>query len=136
MVNRHVLYRQMRFADIDSLGHVNNVRFFDYLEDARMAMLYLDPVKEGGESHRGLVVARHEIDYMRPLTFRAEPVRVETWVTDLGVAKFGLAYEIRDDAEVFVRAHSVLVAYDVASARPRRLTENEVTYLKRFMPEP
>ncbi len=132
--NRHVLHRQMRFADIDSLGHVNNVRFLDYLEDARMAMLYLDPVRQGGRSHRGLVVARHEIDYRRPLTFRTEPVRVETWVTELSAAKFGLAYEIRDDAEIFVRARSVLVAYDVENARPRRLTEDEVAYLRRFMP--
>ncbi|MCC5577863.1 acyl-CoA thioesterase [Microtetraspora sp. AC03309] len=132
---RHVFHRQVRFADIDSLGHVNNVRFFDYLEDARLGMLFVDPVREGGRSHQGLVVARHEIDYRRPLTFRPDPVRVETWVTEIRPARFTLAYEIRDDEEVFVRARSVMVAYDVAGARPRRLTEDELAYLKRFSVE-
>ncbi len=111
------------------------MRFFDYLEDARLGMLFVDPVREGGRSHQGLVVARHEIDYRRPLTFRPDPVRVETWVTEIRPSRFTLAYEIKDDEEVFVRARSVMVAYDVAGARPRRLTEDELAYLKRFSVE-
>ncbi|WP_067179049.1 acyl-CoA thioesterase [Microtetraspora niveoalba] len=129
---RHVFHRQVRFADIDSLGHVNNVRFFDFLEDARLGMLFVDPVREGGRPHQGLVVARHEIDYRRPLMFRPDPVRVETWVTEIKPVRFTLAYEIKDDEQVFVEARSVMVAYDVESARPRRLTEDELAYLKRF----
>ncbi|WP_308170079.1 acyl-CoA thioesterase [Acrocarpospora catenulata] len=124
--------RQIRFADIDQLGHVNNVRFFDYLEDARLAMFYLDPIRAGGQPHRGLVVARHEIDYRHPLTFRPDPVRVETWVTSASPVRFTLAYEIRDDDTVYVEARSVMVAYDTANSRPRRLTSSEQTHLARY----
>jgi acyl-CoA thioester hydrolase len=129
---RHVFSRQIRFADIDQLGHVNNVRFFDYLEDARLAMLYLDPIRAGGQPHRGLVVARHEIDYRRALTFRPEPVRVETWVTAISPVRFTLAYEIRDEDVVFVAAMSVMVAFDPAAGTPRRLTGDERAYLEKF----
>ncbi|MEV4092361.1 acyl-CoA thioesterase [Streptosporangium saharense] len=129
---RHVFLRAVRFADIDSQGHVNNVRFLDYLEDARLEMFHLDLHREGGEVFSGLVVARHEIDYRRPLTFRADPVRVESWVTEIKPVKFVLAYEILDDETVFVRARSVLVAYDVEKARPRRLEQHELDYLERF----
>ncbi|MFC7649047.1 acyl-CoA thioesterase [Streptosporangium lutulentum] len=124
----------MRFADVDSLGHVNNVRFLDYLEDARLAMFHIDPHREGMPPFRGLVIARHEIDYRRPLTFRPDPVRVESWVTEVRPVRFTLDYEIRDDEETFVRARSVLVAYDVARAAPRRLNQEELTYLRRFVP--
>ncbi|GAA3008845.1 thioesterase family protein [Streptosporangium longisporum] len=130
--HRHVFSRAVRFADIDSLGHVNNVRFLDYLEDARLAMFHIDPHHEGIAPFRGLVVARHEIDYRRPLTFRLDPVRVESWVTEIRPVRFTLAYEIRDDEEVFVRAGSVLVAYDVEQASPRRLNQDELAYLRRF----
>ncbi|GAA2900361.1 thioesterase family protein [Streptosporangium fragile] len=130
--HRHVFPRAVRFADIDSLGHVNNVRFFDYLEDARQAMFLVDPHREGGTPFKGLVVARHEIDYRRPLTFRPDPVRVESWVAEIRPVRFLLEYEIRDDDEVFVRARSVLVAYDVERASPRRLNEDELAYLRRF----
>ncbi|MFG1705200.1 acyl-CoA thioesterase [Nonomuraea sp. M3C6] len=129
---RHVYPRTVRFADIDSQGHVNNVRFLDYLEDARFGMFHIDPYNAGDEPFKGLVVTRHEIDYRRPLGFRADPVRVETWVTEIRPVRFTLQYEIRDDADVFVTAKSVLAAYDVERAAPRRLTESELAYLKRF----
>jgi acyl-CoA thioester hydrolase len=123
----------VRFADIDSQGHVNNVRFLDYLEDARLGMLYVDRQKAGDTPFKGLVVSRHEIDYKRPLGFRAEPVRVETWVTDLRAVRFTLEYEIRDDEELYVTARSVLAAYDVEREAPRRLTADERSYLRRFI---
>ncbi|MFF3440094.1 acyl-CoA thioesterase [Streptosporangium sp. NPDC002721] len=130
--HRHVFPRAVRFADIDSLGHVNNVRFLDYLEDARLALFHVDPHREGVEPFKGLVIARHEIDYLRPLTLRPDPVRVESWVTEIRPVRFTLSYEIRDDEEIFVRARSVLVAYDVGSASPRRLNQDELAYLGRF----
>ncbi|GGO00206.1 thioesterase [Microbispora rosea subsp. aerata] len=130
-VTRYVFERKVRFGDIDSLGHVNNVRFFDYLEDARVAMLW-DRPREVTDRRQDLVVARHEIDYRWPLTFRTDPVRVEVWVTELSRVRFTLAYEIRDDETLYVEAKTVMVAYDAAAARPRRLDEDELAYLKRF----
>jgi acyl-CoA thioester hydrolase len=130
---RHVLEFQVRFGDIDVLGHVNNCRYLTYLEDARVAMFRLDPMREGSEPLRGLVVARHEIDYRRPLLLKPEPVRVETWVTELRPGSFRLAYEIRDDDEVYVNATSVIVAYDVKGARARRFTPDEVAFLEKYV---
>ncbi|MGN9845372.1 acyl-CoA thioesterase [Nonomuraea sp. H19] len=122
----------VRFADIDSQGHVNNVRFLDYLEDARFGMFAIDLRNAGEEPFGGLVVTRHEIDYRSPLGFRPGPVRVETWVTEIRPVRFTLRYEIRDDDAVYVTAQSVLAAYDVEREAPRRLNENELAYLKRF----
>lgn len=44
---RHVYEFHLRFGDIDSQGHVNNVKFVGYLEDARLEMLHGDPVRKG-----------------------------------------------------------------------------------------
>ncbi|MEV0616930.1 thioesterase family protein [Nonomuraea sp. NPDC050404] len=132
---RHIYLRTVRFGDVDSQGHVNNVRFLDYLEDARFGMFHIDPYNAGDEPFKGLVVTRHEIDYRRPLGFRAEPVRVETWVTQVRAVRFTLQYEIRDDEGLYVTASSVLAAYDVERAGPRRLTESELAYLKRYAAE-
>jgi acyl-CoA thioester hydrolase len=129
---RHVHEFQVRFGDIDVLGHVNNCRYLTYLEDARVSMFRLDPMREGREPLKGLVVARHEIDYKRPLLFGPEKVRVETWVTELRAGSFSLAYEIRDDEYVYVRASSVIVAYDLENTRARRLEDDELAFLKRY----
>lgn len=130
---RHVHEFNVRFGDIDMLGHVNNCRYLGYLEDARVAMLRLNPSRDGRESLQGLVVARHEIDYRRPLLFRAEPVRVESWVAEMRAAWFAIAYEIRDDEHVYATARSVLVAYDLKNSRARRLTDAETAFLTTYL---
>ena len=129
----HVYEFHVRFGDIDVLGHVNNCRYLTYLEDARIAMFRLDPMREGREPMEGLVIARHEIDYKRPLTLRLEPVRVETRVTELRAASFGLAYDVRDDEHVYARATSRIVAYDVEQGRTRRLTAHEIASMKAYL---
>lgn len=130
---RHVHEFQVRFGDIDVLRHVNNCRYLTYLEDARIAMFRLDLIREGREPLEGLVVARHEIAYKRPLTLRPEPVRVETWVTELRAASFEVAYEVRDDEHVYAKATSIIVAYDVEESRARRLTDRECAFLKTYL---
>jgi acyl-CoA thioester hydrolase len=129
---RHVHDFHVRFGDLDVLGHVNNCTYLTYLEDARIAMLRLDPQREGREPIKGLVVARHEIDYKRPLLFGPDPVRVETWVKELKAASFTLAYEIRDDDHLYARASTVMVAYDLNEKRTRRLNDHERSFLSAY----
>jgi acyl-CoA thioester hydrolase len=130
--HRHVHEFHVRFGDIDVLGHVNNCRYLTYLEDARVTMFRLDPMREGRDPLQGLVVARHEIDYKRPLLFGPDVVRVETWVTELRAASFRLAYEVRDDEHLYARASSVIVAYDLKNARTRRLADDEIAFLQAY----
>jgi acyl-CoA thioester hydrolase len=80
----------------------------------------------------GTVVARHEIDYKRPLVYRPEPVRIETWVTKIGVASFIVAYEVKDEKEVYATASTTLVPYDLTAARPRRVTPEERGWLELY----
>ncbi|GAA3746711.1 YbgC/YbaW family acyl-CoA thioester hydrolase [Spinactinospora alkalitolerans] len=126
---RHVHLAHIRFADLDPLNHVNNVRMLTYLEDARISFLRWDDRADGRSRFGGLVVARHEADYVRPLLLRREPVRVETWVTEVRNASFTLEYEVLDDEQVYLRAKSVLVGFDLEAQRVRRLDDAEREYL-------
>jgi acyl-CoA thioester hydrolase len=81
-------------------------------------------------------VARHEIDYVRPLVHRHEPVVVEVWVTQIRAASLTVAYEIRDaegSETVYVRASTVVVPYDLQEQRPRRITAEEKAYLRKYL---
>jgi len=131
---RYVHLCHLRWADMDSYGHVNNVVYLRYLEQARVEWMF-ETAKEAGvtEFKLGVVVARHEIEYKRPLVYRSDPVRVETWVTQIGNASFTVAYEVKDDHWVFAVAETVLVPYDLAANRPRRLTVEERDYLQPYL---
>jgi len=130
----HVYEFAIRFGDVDMYRHVNNVTFVAYLEDARTAMMFIDPVKRGIQPVGGCVVHHHEIDYLRPLSFRTEPVRMLTTVRDITAVKFTLDHELVDDDQSYLRATTILAAYDVDQARPRRLRPDERAYLSEFTP--
>ena len=121
---------------MDAYGHVNNVVFLTYLEEARVDMLFVHAGNDAATEKlaSGIVVARHEIDYKAPLVFRPQPVPIEVWVEKLGNASFTLAYEVKDDdGTVYVRASSVMVPYDVQAGRPRRVSDVEREALQRFL---
>jgi len=125
-VARHVFLCQLRWSDMDAFGHVNNVVFLHYLQEARVDMLFVHaPWAGAARLADGVVVARQEIDYRQPLVFRPEPVRVESWVSQVGNASFTIAYQVRDDDVVYVDASSVMVPFDMATGRPRRISAEE-----------
>lgn len=114
---------------MDAYGHVNNVVFLRYLEEARIDFLF----RPDKDFQQGSVVARHEIDYKRQLVHRHHPVDIELWVTEIRAASFTLTYEVKDDDLVYVRASTVIVPFDFEAQRPRRITEEERAFLKEYM---
>lgn len=113
---------------MDAYGHVNNVVFLRYLEEARIDFLFR-PEKD---FKQGSVVARHEIDYKRQLVHRHAPVDIELWVTEVRAASFTIAYEVKDGDEVYVRASTVIVPFDFEAQRPRRITDEEREFLQGY----
>ncbi|WP_200305039.1 acyl-CoA thioesterase [Streptomyces adelaidensis] len=125
---RHIYRCPLRWADMDAYGHVNNVVFLRYLEEARIDFLFR-PEKD---FKQGSVVARHEIDYKRQLVHRHQPVDIELWVTEIRAASFTITYEVKDPDQVYVRASTVIVPFDFATQRPRRITSDEREFLEEY----
>ncbi|ARP70268.1 thioesterase [Streptomyces pluripotens] len=125
---RHIYRCPLRWADMDAYGHVNNVVFLRYLEEARIDFLF----RPDKEFKQGSVVARHEIDYKRQLVHRHEPVDIELWVTEVRAASFTLAYEVKDGDLVYVRASTVIVPFDFEAQAPRRITAEEREFLREY----
>ncbi|MGM0929040.1 MAG: acyl-CoA thioesterase [Actinomycetota bacterium] len=125
---------QLRFSDIDSYGHVNNVTYLGYLETARVLLQLLRPelpATAGGESGATLrelagtdnqtLVGRQEIEYRVPLEFRTEPVQVGVWVTRIGNSSFDLGYAVVDEDQtgtVHAVGASTMVLAAAATGRP------------------
>ncbi|AYY12263.1 acyl-CoA thioesterase [Actinobacteria bacterium YIM 96077] len=134
---RHVAHVPMRWADMDAYGHVNNAVFLRYLQEARVEMLFVQAARRGAAGlAEGVVVARHEIDYLAPLRFRPGAVRVETWLREMQNSTFTLGYEIVDadeSGEIYALASTTLVPYDLSVGRPRRLGEEEKAVLERHL---
>ena len=132
---KHRFHCPMRWGDMDAYGHVNNVVYLSYLEEARVDMLFTLGAEMGVKAlSEGILVARHQIDYKRPLVYHPRGVDIDLWVGTVKPASFEIDYEVHDDHTLFATASSVLVPYDLAAARPRRITPEERTFLTRFTP--
>ncbi|MCY7396217.1 MAG: acyl-CoA thioesterase [Nocardioides sp.] len=143
---RHHYECQLRWADMDQLRHVNNVKYADYLQEARIDFLRAVELRFSSrhdeavpaEERSGLVVVRHELTYLAPLHFDFRPVSLEIWVSDLGRASFTLGCEIfRDGPDgvrtVYLRAATRIAPFVFGTARPRRLSEVERAALAAYV---
>ncbi|MEV7089653.1 thioesterase family protein [Streptomyces sp. NPDC093085] len=131
---RHTYSCPLRWSDMDAFGHVNNAVFISYLEEARVDFMFRLAPGDGSPSFSGgSVVARHEIDYKLPLVHRHQPVTIESWVTKITAATLTISCEIKDGDQVYVRASTVVVPYDLEAGRPRRITAEEKAYLQEYL---
>lgn len=140
---RHRYACPIRWADLDLLGHVNNVRYVDYLQEARVDLLRSHRWSgSAGEATESLVdaiiVSRHEVTYRAPLLFGERPVLIECWVTELRAGSFTLAYEVFHEDEdggrvVYLEASTVLAPYRFDTESPRRLTAEERAALEVYL---
>jgi acyl-CoA thioester hydrolase len=122
----------MRWSDMDAYRHVNNTAYLAYLEQARVAMFFFR--NEGFNA--GTVISRHEIDYIRPIVYHPQPLRVEVWIENVGGARFTVRYEIFDKDVLTARASTTCVTFDFTTNRPRRLTAEERDILLGFADAP
>lgn len=123
----------MRWGDMDAYQHVNNVSYLGYLEEARIDLLFRLGAEHGLAALRdGLVVARHEIDYLAPLVWHPRGIDVEVWVEKIGGSSFSVGYRVHDDLHTYAMARSTLVSYDLVAERQRRLTPAERDFFAGF----
>lgn len=104
---------QIRYNDMDTLGHVNNAVYFTYFELARVRFFREMGIWEGERSAYGVIMAKATIDYKRPITLDDESVTVWTRCSRLGSKSFDLDQVlVRRDGAVATTALTVGVAYD------------------------
>ena len=110
-----VTREQVRFRDVDAMGHVNNAVYSTYLEQARIAILGgLEP----------FILARVEIDFQAELR-EGEEVEVRSRCSHVGTKSFTLDHEIWTGERRVAVAKSVLVGYDYDVGASVPLTENQ-----------
>jgi acyl-CoA thioester hydrolase len=128
----------VRWGDMDSYGHVNNVFFIRYLEDTRFALFTpplgdLAPADVPGElsvfdlfpdGSNGLM-AGHRIEYRAPLSYEDGPITSRLWITRVGNSSFDIGYELgsSDRSAIYAIASTTLVLVNTESGRPIELPQ-------------
>lgn len=114
---------QLRWRDLDPLGHVNNAVFASYLETARVGYfraLYGDVAP----TDFNIILARVEIDYLAPILLTDKP-RCRIGINQVGKKSFTFDYllERGSDGKALARARTVQVCYNYKEERTVPLSE-------------
>jgi acyl-CoA thioester hydrolase len=124
----HAVGIDVRFADTDAMGHVNNAVYLTYCEMARIRYwtdVTGEPIAPGHEGAESLILAEARITYRAPV-FHGERVTVETRATRIGSTSFTLEHRLtarlpQETPRLMATSESVMVRYDYASERPTPL---------------
>jgi acyl-CoA thioester hydrolase len=119
---KHRTEIQIRFNDVDALGHVNNAVHVTWFELARIK--YFD-AKVGGDidwEREGMILAHTSISYKTPIYLK-DTIEVLTWFSKAGNTSFELMYEIiRKEADgsetICATGSSVQVCFNYKENKP------------------
>lgn len=109
---RHIKKIQIRFGDIDLMGHVNNGVQLSYLDLARMDYFQQVYGQVIDWNDSALIVAHLEIDYLSSITLH-DKIEVHTRIHRIGNKSVGLYQNIVDavTGEIKTKTSQVMVGY-------------------------
>ncbi|MFY9824254.1 MAG: thioesterase family protein [Thermoanaerobaculia bacterium] len=130
----HVEPITVRWGDMDSMGHVNNAKYFTYSESARMSYFAAVRMKELSEApQHGPALAAASLNFRAQVRYPAE-LEVATRVTEIGRSSFKMEYEIlyRDTDDRVADGTGVIVWVDYGTGKPIPLPESLKEEIRRF----
>lgn len=110
--------------EIDAMGHVNNVIYLKWVQDAAEAH-WITKASEAVKSKYNWVVLRHEIDYLAP-AFAGQIIEAATWVENYhGVRSDRIVHLInKESRKLLAKAKTTWCLLDAQTQRPKRIEED------------
>lgn len=129
----HIVPLQIRFNDIDSLGHLNNSVYFAFYDLGKSA--YFETVK--GETidwkKADIVVAHIQADFFVPVFFK-NPIAVQTAVTEIGNKSLKVRQQIIDTEtrEIKAECTTVMVGFDINTLQAKEISDEWRQAISRY----
>jgi acyl-CoA thioester hydrolase len=135
--HRHVV--QVRFADTDAMGHVNNAAYLTFVEAARIdwwAAVAGEPILREPARAEGLILAEASVAFRAPVFF-GDRVVVETRATGIGRTSLALEHRVTaqrdgEPCRLVATCQSVIVRYDYVEERPTPFLSELVERVEAF----
>jgi acyl-CoA thioester hydrolase len=126
---------EVRYADLDPQGHLNNAKYLTYFEQARLYYWREVGLFPGDQSftESGVIIADVHISYEAPV-FWGEPIKVGVRTVDIGEKSFTVEQCVLNGSLKRVHATGtvVLVAYDYSKRETMRVPDEWRDRLRRY----
>jgi acyl-CoA thioester hydrolase len=132
---KHCIKIELRFSDLDAIGHVNNSRYQTFLEEARIAYFHDVFHQDKSSWLFNSVVSKISIDFIKPIEYGDEIYLYTRFfnfnqrsheVHNVFVRKVG------EKMEIVAKANTLMAAYDYIKKEPGEFPQNYQEIVERF----
>ena len=128
---------RVRYADVDTMRHLNNVAFVRFFESARIAFMHsLFPEHDPTDPEQfPVVLAEVHVAYRAPAYF-GEAVRTSVRPSQLERSSFRTEFRMAVGDRLIAEGYGVYVGYDYEAERARPLPERIVDRVSPLLASP
>lgn len=124
----HTELMQIRWGDLDALGHVNNTVYFRYMEQARIGWIIANGFGVDMQQAHGPVIINASCTFLKPLMYPGD-VEVRMYLDELGRTSVGSWYDLISQDEVYAEGCAKIVWMDYRSGKSTPLPAKIVDLL-------
>ncbi len=109
---KHTLPLQIRFNDIDLLGHLNNTVYFAFFDLGKTS--FLEEIQGDHTEWQEVVIANINVNFVYPI-FLNEKIAVQTTIKEIGNRSFKLVQQLIETTSGSVRCYceTTMVGFDM-----------------------
>lgn len=118
----HTQRIEIRWGDMDAMGHVNNTVYFRYMEQARIN--WFESLMPRGEAWRsiGIVIVNASCNFKKPINYPGT-VEVRVFAGAPGGSSVATYYELSVDNQLYADGAATVVFVDPQKQKPMRIPE-------------
>lgn len=125
---------QVRFSDLDVLGHVNNSIYLSYFEIARVKYFGKMLGQNWDWTKNGVILVKNTVEYLKPVLLNDVPF-ISIFVDKIGSKSFELSYELKVDNQIRTIGSSILVCFNAIKNETILIPEVMMEALERMKKE-
>jgi acyl-CoA thioester hydrolase len=114
---------EIRWGDMDAMGHVNNTVYFRFMEQTRIS--WFEALLPRGEAWgtTGIVIVNASCNFKRPINYPAT-VEVKMYAGPLGGSSVPTYYDLAVKGEIYADGAAKIVFIDMEKQKAVRIPEN------------
>jgi acyl-CoA thioester hydrolase len=118
----HTRRIEIRWGDMDAMGHVNNTVYFRYMEQARID--WFESLVPRGEAWRtmSIVIVNASCNFKKPINYPGM-VEVRVFAGAPGGSSVPTYYELRVESQLYADGAATVVFVDPQKQKPMRIPE-------------
>jgi acyl-CoA thioester hydrolase len=128
------IHTEVRFRDLDALGHVNSSVILGYLEHARVEY-FLREIGIPTAADLPFILASAHAEYRAPIP-ASRALTIGLWTSRIGTKSWDFDYQVTDQADgtLYAEGRTVQVAYDYTKNSTIRIPAALREHLKKLTP--